>query len=163
MRTLLAVQQRGWGWGRQAKVWGSFCCGSGRCFREPALISPRHNDNKLRRTALTSSRNSKKFVCWVGLALQGPAQVLTQGASHPSPGSRPAMLSETPSSCRTDTLRGMEPRRLLLFESGAALGVFPVQQGSTGGEGDTVSVVVMEPSGACFTHVRQVRRHCARG
>lgn len=54
----------------------------------------------------------------------------------------------------------MEPSRLLLFENGAALGVFP-----SGGEGDGRGgngaprqdfVVVMEPSGVAFTHVHQV-------
>ncbi|CAM9353698.1 unnamed protein product, partial [Pylaiella littoralis] len=46
------------------------------------------------------------------------------------------------------------PSRLLLFENGAALGVFSDAQGEDDGGGGH-SAVVMEPSGACFTQVRQ--------
>lgn len=49
------------------------------------------------------------------------------------------------------------PSRALLFENGAALGVFHARDGGGGDRRrDGRSVVVMEPSGASFTHVRQV-------
>lgn len=41
-----------------------------------------------------------------------------------------------------------EPSRLVLFETGATLGVFPHPEGP--------STIMLEPSGDCFTHVRQV-------
>eukprot|EP00752_Nemacystus_decipiens_P011710 g10391.t1 len=48
------------------------------------------------------------------------------------------------------------PRRALLFENGAALGVFDAGDGEDMDRcRDRLSVVVMEPSGASFTHVRQ--------
>lgn len=55
----------------------------------------------------------------------------------------------------------MEPSRLLLFENGAALGVFPSSDyGGDGRGGNGMPrqhfVVMMEPSGVAFTHVHQV-------
>lgn len=55
----------------------------------------------------------------------------------------------------------MEPSRLLLFENGAALGVFDSSDGGDGRRGGNGMprqhfVVVMEPSGVAFTHVHQV-------
>lgn len=47
------------------------------------------------------------------------------------------------------------PSRLVLFENGAALGVFSNDEDGNTPDGN--SAVVMEPSGACFTQVRQVR------
>lgn len=50
----------------------------------------------------------------------------------------------------------VNPSRALLFENGAALGVFHAEGDGNRCRGGR-SVVVMEPSGASFTYVRQVR------
>lgn len=60
----------------------------------------------------------------------------------------------------------MEPSRLLILTNGAVVGVFPEDGRQAGGgvghdgtkQHGASSAVVMEPCGACFTHVRQVRR-----
>ncbi|CAM9609008.1 unnamed protein product, partial [Ascophyllum nodosum] len=49
----------------------------------------------------------------------------------------------------------MEPSRLLLYENGASLGIFPPALGGDDHEVTLPSVIVMEPEGACFTHIHQ--------
>jgi len=59
--------------------------------------------------------------------------------------------------CRIELMEAMEPSRSLLFQNGAALGVFPAEEDAGGRRR---SVVVLEPSGHCFMHMRQVcERH----
>lgn len=50
----------------------------------------------------------------------------------------------------------MESRRLLLFENGAAVGVFSTLEGGERGQHFSATALVLEPSGASFTHVQQV-------
>ena len=54
----------------------------------------------------------------------------------------------------------MEPSRLLLYENGASLGIFPPALGGDDHEVTLPSVIVMEPEGACFTHIHQVSTLC---